>query len=57
MFGVFLSERQAKTLGRDVILCAVKKLTREITAIVRERLLPCSNRTVMYAFILCTFRY
>ena len=33
----FKSERQAKTLGCDVILRAVRKLTREIKAIVTER--------------------
>ena len=32
--------RLSKTFGYEVILCAVKKMTREITAIVRERVLP-----------------
>ena len=32
----FQSKRQAKTLGRDVILRAVKTMTREITVTVRE---------------------
>ena len=37
--GFFQSNCQAKTLGCDVILLAVKKSTRETMAIVRERVL------------------
>ena len=40
MSGFFQSKRQAKALGRDIILRAVKKTTREITPLVNERVLP-----------------
>ena len=35
----FESDVPAKTLGRDVILYAVKKLTREVATLGRERVL------------------
>ena len=40
MYGLFLSKRQAKMLGHDIILHTVRKLTRKIKESVRERVLP-----------------
>ena len=40
MSGFLQSKRQAKTLGGDIILRAIKKTTRAITQLVSERVLP-----------------